>query len=303
MRVLVAGAGGAIGRPVVRRLVSWGHDVSGLVRGEEGAARVSADGGTPVIANVLNFDEVSRVVAGLRPEVVIDELTALPRRYSPEAMRDTLARTNEVRVAGGAHVQKAALEAGATRFIGQSGAYFYRPGEGLAEETEPFVEAGPPLVAGNVTAFKQVEDRISGLPGGTTGLVLRYGFFYGPGTWYSAEGDIGEQARAGQLGVLGSGTGVWSFVHLDDAAEFTARAAVESEATGTVNVTDSDPLPMREVMQAFAAYAGGEEPTVYPITEETDRDGVYYATAMRGASNRRAREEFGFTPRRLEWLR
>lgn len=302
MRVLVAGAGGAIGRPIVRRLVSWGHEVSGIVRGTEGAARVSADGATPVVANVLDIDDIGKAVAGARPDVVIDQLTALPRHYTPEAMRATLAQTNDVRVVGGANVQQAALDAGARRFLAQSGCYFSRPGDGLADESEPFVSNGPPLVAANVTAFEQVEDRVGNLPDSTTGLVLRYGFFYGPGTWYSPDGDIGAQARAGQLGVLGSGAGVWSFVHLEDAAEFTARAAVESEATGVVNVTDSDPLPMRDAMAAFAAFAGGEPPVVYPITDETDRDGVFYATTMRGASNRRAREEFGFRPRRLEWL-
>ncbi len=302
MRVLVAGASGTIGRPIVRRLVSWGHEVFGLVSGPESAERVSADGATPLVANVLDYESVERAIAGVRPEVVIDQLTALPKNYTPQAMKDTLARTNDVRVIGGANVQKAALEAGATRFIAQSGSYFYGPGEGLAEETEPLVSDGPPLVAANVAAFEQVENRILGLPDGATGLVLRYGFFYGPGTWYSADGDVGEQARAGQLGVLGEGSGVWTFVHLEDAAEFTARVAVESDATGVVNVTDSDPLSMRDVMQVFATYAGGEQPTVYPITDETDRDGVFYATAMRGASNRRAREEFGFTPRRLEWL-
>jgi nucleoside-diphosphate-sugar epimerase len=302
MRVLVAGASGAIGRPIVRRLASSGHEVFGLVRSSGSAALVAEDGATPVVANVLDFDDVAGAISSARPEVVIDQLTALPRNYTPQAMRDTLARTNDVRVVGGANVQKAALKAGATRFIGQSGAYYYGPGEGLAEETEPFVSHGPGLVAANVTAFNQVEDRILSLPDGATGLVLRYGFFYGPGTWYSPEGDMGEQARAGQLGVLGSGEGVWSFVHLDDAAEFTARAAVESEATGVVNVTDSDPLPMRDAMRTFAAYAGGQQPREYPITEETDPVGVFYATAMRGASNRRAREEFGFRPRRLEWL-
>ena len=270
MRVLVAGASGAIGRPIVRRLVSWGHEVSGLARGSEGAARVAADGATPVVADVLDLDGVTQAVMIVRPEVVIDQLTALPRHYTPQAMRDTLAETSDVRVVGGANVQTAALQAGARRFLAQSGCYFYRQGEGLAEETEPFVSNGPPLVAGNVAAFEQVEDRILGLPDGATGLVLRYGFFYGPGTWYSLDGDMGQQARSGQLGVLGSGAGVWSFVHLEDAAEFTARAAVESEATGVVNVTDSDPLPMREVIPAFAAYAGGEPPAVYPITDETD---------------------------------
>lgn len=302
MRVLVAGASGTIGRPIVRRLVSWGHEVSGLVRSSGGAAHVEEDGATPLIANVLDLDAVRKAVASAPPDVVVDQLTALPRHYTPQAMQDTLAETNDVRVLGGANTQQAALEVGATRFLVQSGCYFYEPGEGLADETVPFVSNGPRLVAANVAAFQQVEDRIAGLPESATGLVLRYGFFYGPGTWYSSDGDIGEQARAGQLGVLGAGNGVWSFVHLEDAAEFTARAAVESDATGVVNVTDSDPLPMRDAMSAFASHANGVQPTVYPITDETPPDGVFYSTMMRGASNRRAREEFGFRPRRLEWL-
>jgi 2-alkyl-3-oxoalkanoate reductase len=302
MRVLIAGASGTIGLPIVRLLVSWGHDVSGLTRNVDNAARLEAEEAKAIVTDVLDSDDVMRAVASAGPEVVIDQLTALPRHYTPEAMRDTLSRTSEVRVVGGANVQAAALAAGATRFLAQSGCYFYQPGEGLAEETEPFVFDGPPLVARNVEAFQKIEDRLLSLPDGTTGLALRYGFYYGPGTWYSSDGDMGEQARAGQLGVLGSGDGVWSFVHLEDAAEFTARAAVESEASGAVNVTDSDPLPMRDAMSAFARYSGGKQPTVYPITEETDKDGVFYATQLRGASNRRAREEFHFNPRRLEWL-
>lgn len=302
MHVLVAGASGTIGLPIVRRLVSWGHEVSGLTRSREGAVRLEAEGAKPVVTNVLDSGDVEKAVASVTPEVVIDQLTALPKHYTPEAMRDTLAQTSEVRIAGGANVQAAALAAGARRFLAQSGCYFYQPGEGLAEEAEPFVSDAPSLVAGNVDAFRAIEDRLLTLPDGVTGLALRYGFYYGPGTWYSPDGDVGEQARAGELGVLGTGDGVWSFVHLEDAAEFTARAAVESDAIGAVNVTDSDPLPMRDVLSAFASYARGEPPTMYPITEETDQNGVFYSMQMRGASNRRAREEFGFTPRRLEWL-
>lgn len=302
MRVLVAGASGAIGLPLVRRLGAAGHSVAGLVRGAEGAARVAAAGGTPLVADVLKLEEVMRVVAAAAPDVVIDQLTALPRSYTPQAMRETLGQTNDVRVVGGSNVQTAALQAGATRFLAQSGAYFYRPGAGLADETEPFVADGPPMVAANVGAFQQVERRVAGLPDGTTGLVLRYGFFYGPGTWYSSDGDMGRQARAGSLAVLGNGTGIWSFVHIEDAAYFTARAAVDSAPTGVVNVTDSDPLPVGELLPAFAAHAGADAPRRIPLTDETDPDARFYFTEMRGAGNRRAREEFGFRPRRLEWL-
>ncbi|BDZ47450.1 NAD-dependent epimerase/dehydratase family protein [Naasia aerilata] len=302
MKVLVAGASGAVGLPIVRRLVEQGHQVHGLVRGESGAERVSAQGATALRADVLDYEDVSRAVESAQPEVVIDQLTALPRHYSPQTMRDTLAPTNRVRVTGGANVQKAALRCGARRFLAQSGAYFYEPGPGLADESAGFVDGGPPLVAGNVAAFRAVEDRVASLPRKVSGLILRYGFFYGPGTWYSREGDVGEQARAGDLAVLGNGTGVWSFVHLEDAAEFTARAAVESDATGAVNVTDDDPLPVGDIFRAFAAHVGAAAPPSVAITEETDPNAVYYATCMRGASNRRARDEFGFRPRRLEWL-
>ena len=302
MKVLVAGASGAIGLPIVRRLVAEGHQVAGLVRGGDGASRVTAAGGTPLVADVLRLDDVTRAVAAAAPEVVIDQLTALPRSYTPQAMADALERSNDVRVVGGGNVQTAALRAGATRFLAQSGAYFYRPGSGLADETEPLAVDGPPMVAANVRAFQQVEARIASLPEGTTGLVLRYGFFYGPGTWYSPDGDMGRQARAGSLAVLGGGTGIWSFVHLHDAAEFTVRAAVDSVATGVVNVTDSDPLPVGALLPAFAAHAGADAPAVVPLTEQTDADARFYFAQMRGADNRRAREEFGFRPRRLEWL-
>jgi 2-alkyl-3-oxoalkanoate reductase len=300
MRVLVAGATGAIGRPLVAALTAHGHAVAGLTRDPNGADLLSRLGAQPLVADVLDRDATAAAVLDARPDVVVEQLTALPRRYTPELMRATLAATRAVRTVGGDNVYAAAVAAGARRYVAQSGCYYYRPGDGLADESEPWVEHGPPLVAGNVGALTAVELRTLRPNGPLAGVALRYGFFSGPGTWFHPDGDVAAQLRAGQYPVLGTGAGRWSFVHIDDAVAATL-AAVESDITGAFNICDDAPIPLRQWLPAFARYLGAPSPPQVPTGPDTDPDGRFYAELLRGAANHLARRELGFVPRPLPW--
>lgn len=300
MRVLVAGATGAIGQPLVATLAGRGHEVAGLTRDAGKAELLTGLGVRTFVADVLDREATAAAVTDARPEVVVDQLTSLPRRYTPELMRAALAATGAVQTVGGDHVHAAAVEAGARRYVVQSGCYYYRPGEGLAAEDEPWVEDAPPLVAATIGALTAREQRALGPDRPLTGVVLRYGFFYGPGTWFHPDGDVGAQARAGEYPVLGTGAGRWSFLHVEDAVAATV-AAVESDVTGVFNVCDDAPIPIASWLPAFAAHVGGPPPPHVPAGPGTDPDGRYYAEQLRGADNTRARTELGFAPRPLPW--
>jgi len=301
MKVLVAGASGAIGRPLVAALAAAGHDVVGMAGSERGLEVLRARGIAGIAADALDAAAVAAAIARVRPEAVIEELTSLPKRYTQEEMRAASARDRELRLTGGRNVQNAAKAAGARRYLVQSTGFFYAPGPGLAAETDPLAFDASPAIAANVRAYAQVEQRVLGAS--MEGVALRYGFFYGPGTWFVSDGDVAERVRQRQYPVSGSGKGVWSWVHVEDAAAATV-AALEA-APGVYNLVDSDPSEMAVWLPAFARSVGAPDP---PRLAEEDalraagEDSLYYATRLRGASNEKAKRELGFRPRRLEWL-
>jgi nucleoside-diphosphate-sugar epimerase len=284
----------------VGQLVAAGHTVVGMTHSDRGAAAVRALGAEPAVADALEAAAVDHAVVGARPEVVIEQLTALPRDYTPEAMRASLAASNKVRIVGGANVQAAAERAGARRYIAQSGCYYYAPGPGLATEETSFARDAPRLVAEGIRALLAIEDRVLGAPS-LEGIVLRYGFYYGPGTWYSADGSVAEQVRRRQFPITGGGGGVWSFVHIADAVAATV-AALTRGSRGAYNVTDDDPSPLAVWLPAYARWLGAPSPAQVSTDEVEDPDARFYAMQLRGASNAKARHELEFRPRRREWL-
>lgn len=299
MRILVAGASGTIGRPLVARLAADGHEVFGTSRSSEGATAVEKSGGRPVLVDVLDADAVLAALGVVRPEIVIEQLTALPRHYTPDAMRASLAATTRVRTEGGHNVQAAAEAVGARRYIAQSGCYYYAPGPGLADERTPFASDGPPLISEGAAGFAAVERRVLGSDA-VEGVVLRYGFFYGATTWYAPDGDVAGQVRRREFPIAGDGSGVWSFVHLDDAVAATV-AAVDGAAPGAYNIADDHPAPLATWLPAYARWLDAPPPPRVPLAE-ADEDAAFYATRLRGASNAKARRELGFGPRPLPWL-
>lgn len=303
MKVFIAGATGVIGRPLLRALIAAGHDVVGMTSSDRGLQVLRENGAGGILANALDSGAVQAAMERERPDAVIEELTSLPKHYTPEEMRAAAGRDRAVRIEGGQNVQNAARAAGAHRYIVQSTGFFYGVGSGLATEADPLALDASPAIAASVRTYMQVEERVLGAPD-LEGIALRYGFFYGSGTYYDPDsGSISQQVRQQKYPVIGSGRGVFSFVHVEDATTATV-AALESDP-GIYNVVDDDPSEMSVWLPAFASAISAPEPPRVSEEEAVQTggpDSVYYATGLRGASNTKAKRELGFAPRRLEWL-
>ena len=225
------------------------------------------------------------------------------KKYTPEEMKAAAVRDWDLRLVGGRNVQDAAISWAARRYIAQSTGFFYAPGAGLATEREPLASEASPGIAGNVRTYNQIEERVLSDPD-LQGVALRYGFLYGPGTYHDpATGSFSRQVRERQYPIIGSGQGVFSFVHVEDAAAATV-AALEAEP-GVYNVVDDDPSDINIWLPAFAQFLGAPAPRVTTEAEAlrtAGADSIYYATRLRGASNGLAKRRLGFVPRKLEWL-
>lgn len=302
MKVFVAGATGAIGRPLVSALVAARHEVIGMSSSEIGARSLREKGVESEVANALDENAVLNILKKVRPNAIIDELTSLPKRYTPEEMRASAERDRNLRLVGGRNVQNAARAVGAKRYIVQSTGFFYGPGEGLATEKDPLAVNASPGIAGSVRTYMQIEERVLG-DHNMQGVALRYGFFYGPATYQDPkDGSVSVQVREQSYPVIGSGRGVFSFVHVEDAAAATV-AALECDP-GVYNIVDDDPTEMDVWLPAFAHFLGAPAPphiSEKQALQNGGPDAVYYATRLRGASNALARKKLGFVPRKLEW--
>jgi len=302
MRVLIAGASGAIGRTLVRHLRANQHEVFGLTKSRDSGSTLKEIGVEPVIADALDAAAVKAAVGRIRPDAVINELTSLPRRYTPAEMKAAAERDRKVKVEGNINLLAALRDVGVRRYLLQSSGFWYMPGEGLADESVPFIFSASPGVEASARTYIELEARASATPG-IEFVALRYGFFYGPGTWYTREGDIGDQVRQQQVPIIGEGQGVYSFVHIDDAAGATAAAL--HCPPGAYNIVDGNPSPQHVWLTAFARAAAAPAP---PRVSEEDAlrasgpDAVYYATRLRGASHEKAQRELEFRPRPLEWI-
>ena len=303
MKVLVAGATGAIGRFLISALIAARHEVIGISSTERGLQGLRDKGVQGELANALDENAVSALVRRVRPDAVIDELTSLPKRYTPEEMRAAADKDRNLRLVGGRNLHNAAKAAGAKRYLVQSTGFFYGPGPGLAVERDALAVNASPAISGSVQTYMKIEERVL-RAGKLHGVALRYGFFYGPETYHDpANGSVSEQVREQAYPVIGSGQGVSSFVHVEDAAQATV-AALEADP-GVYNVVDDDPSAMNVWLPAFARFLGAPAPP--HVTEEqalqaAGVDAVYYATQLRGASNALAKRKLSFAPRRLEWL-
>jgi len=278
------------------------HAVFAVARSPQSSRSLAELGAEPVTDDALDAASVKAAVARVRPDAVINELTSLPRHYTAAEMKAAAERDYRVRIEGNANLLAALQNAGVRRYLLQSSGFWYAPGTGFADEGERFAFDASPAVAAGARRYAELEAAASGTLG-IEFVSLRYGFFYGPGTWYIREGDMGEQVRQQQVPVIGDGEGVWSWVHINDAA--TATAAALERAPGAYNIVDGDPAPQNLWLPAFARAVGAPAPP--QITEQealaaVGSDTVYYATRLRGASNEKAKRELDFHPRPLEWL-
>ena len=301
MRVFVAGASGAIGRRLVPQLLEAGHEVTGMTRSEEAAERIRSDGAEAAVCDAFDADGVRDAVRGARPEAVVNQLTKLPERYDPRKI--DYGPTNRVRLEGGRNLIAAAREAGARRLVVQSIAFLYAPeGDSVKdEEARPFTEAPEPFGSGTEATLAAERDALEAP--GLDGLVLRYGQFYGPGTYYAPGGSQAEDVSRRRFPIVGKGSGVFSFIHIDDAASATV-AAVERGAPGVYNVVDDDPAPLREWLPVYAEALGAKKPFRVPAWLARLVAGPFVtalATELRGASNSKAKRELGWQPRYPSW--
>ncbi|MEU5610617.1 NAD-dependent epimerase/dehydratase family protein [Streptomyces sparsogenes] len=300
MRVLVAGATGVVGRPLVGALRARGHQVSALVREESRAKAPDAD--AVVVADALDRQGLLSAVAALRPEVVVHQMTALRLlRDDPAAAFE---RTARLRTEGTANLVEAAREAGARRLVAQSIAFAAAPvgGPVLDEDAPLYVDAPDPGWAATVRAVAELERLVLGAPG-PAGVVLRYGTLYGAGTAYARTGATGQAVLAGRLPLPEGAAGITSFLHVEDAVG-AAVAAVESEATGVFHVTDDEPAPADQWLPHYARTLGGPAPRTVPAALAPRLLGWFVAhqlTEARGAASGRARTALGWKPGRPSW--
>ncbi|XGV94786.1 MAG: NAD-dependent epimerase/dehydratase family protein [Leptolyngbya sp. BL-A-14] len=303
MKIFVAGATGAIGRPLTAHLLARGHDVIALTRSFEKATTLMEQGVKPVVADIFDADVVKAAIAHAQPDAVIEQLTSLPKTYTSESMSTAATLNHRIRLEGGANLLAAARAVGIRRYLRQSIAFWGIPGTGLADEEIPIVFDASPGVAADAQVVTEIERRLLEASD-LEGIVLRYGFFYGPGTWFAPDGDVANQVRQQQFPIVGKGTGVWSWLHVEDAAIATVAAA-EQGNPGIYLITDDRPLAVRDWLPAFAKWLNAPSPPHLSVEEALQSggaDAVYYGTQMRGASNAKAKRELNFQPRSLEWL-
>jgi nucleoside-diphosphate-sugar epimerase len=301
MKILIAGATGVIGRPLVAELIRQGHSVSALSRSEASSQRLIALGASAVVANVFDRSELEEALRQSEPEVVIDELTSLPR--DPSQFPTAFPIDRKLRLEGGGNLHRAAQAAGVRRYIQQSSGYFLKGDGGLADESSPLLTYASPGILPSAQMYSEIESRLLHSES-MEAVALRYGIFYGPGTWYHADGAMAETVRKQQFPVIGEGNSIWSFVHVGDAAWATA-AAVKAPA-GVYNIVDSDPTPLSKWLPGFAQSMGAPPPSHFTEAQAlatAGEDAVYYGTKLCGASNEKARRVLQFEPRPLEWLK
>jgi 2-alkyl-3-oxoalkanoate reductase len=301
MRVFVAGASGAIGEPLIAELLKRGHAVVGMTTNETRAKMLEGQGASAAIVDAFDAAAVEVALRQSKAEAVIDELTSLPKEQGD--MPKYAAGDTRLRIEGGGNLFRAAIATGVRRYLQQSSGFFLKAAEGaLADEASPLDVNASPGVAGSARTYTEIETRLFSSDA-IEGVALRYGFFYGPKTWYTPGGSAANMVMRQEVPVVGEGRGLSSFVHIYDAAIATV-AALTAEA-GVYNEVDDDPSPQSVWLPAFASFLGAPAP---PHLSEAEAramagdDAVYYATGLSGASNAKAKRVLGWKPRRLEWL-
>jgi len=304
MRVFVAGATGAIGRQLVPRLVEAGHEVHGMTRSESKQAMLHELGAVPVVADALDPDQVAEAVGRARPDVIVHQLTAIEAVDMRHFDRD-FALTNRLRTEGTDHLLSAGQAVGVRRFVAQGvGGYgaYARTGGPVKTEEDPLDPTPAREMRETLAAIRHLEEAVLGARW-TEGIVLRYGVFYGPGTSLAPGAEQFELVRRRKFPLVGDGGGVWSFIHVADAAEATV-AAIERGSRGVYNVVDDDPAPVAKWLPALAQELGAKKPMRVPRFVGrlfAGEAGVVMMTDVRGASNAKVKRELGWRPAHPSW--
>jgi nucleoside-diphosphate-sugar epimerase len=305
MKVFVAGATGALGRVLVPMLVANGHEVTGMTRSPDKQDLVRSLGARPAVADALDPEAVAQAVAEAGPDVIVHQLTALSGAIDLRHFEKTFEPTNRLRTEGTDHLLAAGRAVGVKRFVAQSFAGWpsARTGGPIKTEDDPLDPTPPEAMRGAHDAIRYLEETVTGA-GWTEGIALRYGGFYGPGTSIGRpDGEQLEVIRKRKLPIVGNGEGIWSLVHIGDAAGATV-AAVEHGSRGVYNVVDDEPAPTKEFLPAAAEVLGAGKPRRVPRWVGrllAGEPAVVMMTEVRGASNAKAKRELGWQPRYSSW--
>ena len=296
MRVFVAGATGAIGKQLVSRLVAGGHEVHGMTRTESKQGMLRELGAVPVVADALDPDQVAAAVGKAKPDVIVHQLTALAGE-GMRGLKRRIAMTNRLRSEGTDHLLSAGQAVGVRRFVAQSNyALYARTGGPVKSEEDPLDTTPPRRQREASAAIYHLEEAVLDASW-TEGIVLRYGAFYGPGT------GMDEWFRKRRFPLVGDSGGVWSWIHIADAAEATV-AAVEHGTRGIYNIVDDDPAPVAEWLPTLTRMLSGKKPRRVPsfiVRLAAGEFAVLMMTEARGASNAKAKRELGWHPAHPSW--
>jgi 2-alkyl-3-oxoalkanoate reductase len=277
MKIFVAGATGAIGPPLIAELIRRGHTVTGMSRSDAGAKSLTELGAKIATADAFDESSLRQALRQSEAEVVINQLTSLPK--DPSQISAAIPGDRKLRLEAGGNLLRAAQAAGGVRrYIQQLSGFFLKAHAGLADESDGLLTKASAGVALSAQMYAELEARLQNA-GQLECVGLRYGFFYGPKTWYHPDGAVGDQVRRGEMPIIGEGQAVWSWIHIEDATVATVLA---------LTAPPGAPRPPK-ITEEQAREAAGE-------------DAVYYGTKLGGASNEKAKRTFAFSPRRLEWL-
>lgn len=299
VRVLIAGATGVIGHRVVPLLADRGHEVVALSR-TGGNAEVERTGVERIAVDALDRPAFADAVRRAEPDVAVNLLTAIPPRIDPRHMDRDFALTNRLRREATGTLVDACLEGGVGFVISEGLAYAYRPSaNGLANEEAPLWTDAPRAYRSTVEALAELERQTAN----AHGLVLRFGHLYGPGTIYGEDGSLIEDVRVRKMPLVGGGTSVFSFIHVDDAAN-ALLAALDRRPRGVLNIVDDDPVPMSEWLPQLAKRIDAPVPRSVPTWVArmvAGSWGAAYMTKLRGADNSRARAALDWRPEYGSW--
>jgi len=301
MRVFLAGATGVIGRPLVSQLLTAGHEVIGLTRSEERAQELRGQDAEPVVCDALDGDRLIESVVKAKPDAIIHQLTAIPHQIQPRRLARQFEQTNRLRTEATRNLIGAARQAGSSKILAQSISFAYQPvGGPVKAEEDPLWIDPPAAFAPVLHAIVDLERQVERTE---FGIVLRYGYLYGPGTAYARDGSIAYGVSQRQFPVVGNGAGIFSFIHVEDAAAATV-AALDRGAAGVYNIVDDEPAPVCVWLPFYAEVLGAPPPRRVPkllARLVVGRYGVHMMTELRGASNAKAKANLGWSPRYLSW--
>jgi nucleoside-diphosphate-sugar epimerase len=301
MRIFVAGGTGAIGRPLVTSLAAAGHEVVVFSRSEGRVTALGVPGIVPAVGDAFDADALTQAVRSAQPEVVINQLTSLSRTASPFAVKRGFDLTSRLRREVSGTLVAAARAAGARRIIAQSISFAYRPGPGVRTDSDPLWTEAKGQIGVLSTSLATLESATLG-GAGLEGVVLRYGSFYGPGTYFAPGGLYASLLARRLLPLPGDGGGLFGLVHVEDAASATTAAL--DGAAGTFNVVDDTPAPASEWMPFVARLLGAKPPRRVPESIARLGAGAFLTYLMcdqPAVSNQRARTELGWSPRYPDW--